>query len=56
MYIYITTTFTNPEGFVITCTNDFPETILSQLNSSNSYYTSGEHDIIFLPKWTLTEY
>ena len=40
------TTLTNSEGLVITYTNDFLETILLQLNSSNNYYTSGEHDII----------
>ena len=40
------TTFTNPEGLAITHTNEFLETILLQLSSSNNYYTSGEHDII----------
>ena len=44
------TTFTNPEGLVITYTNKLLETILLQLNSSNNYYTSGEHSIIFLSK------
>ena len=42
------TTFKNSEGLVITHTNDFLETILLQLNPSNNYYTSGEHDIIFI--------
>ena len=40
------TTLTNSEGLVITYTNECLETILLQLNSSNNYYTSGEHDII----------
>ena len=40
------TTFTNPEGLAISHTNELLETILLQLSSSNSYYTSGEHDII----------
>ena len=40
------TTFTNSEGLVITYTTEFLETLLLQLNSSNNYYTSGEHDII----------
>ena len=40
------TTFTNPEGLAITHTNEFSETVLLQLSSSNNYYTSGEHDII----------
>ena len=42
------TTFTNSEGRVLTYTNELWETILLQLNSSNNYYTSGEHDIIFI--------
>ena len=41
------TTLTNSEGLVITHTNDFLGTTLLQLNPSNNYYTSGEHDIIF---------
>ena len=40
------TTFTNSEGLVITYTNNMLETILLQLNSSSSYYTSGENDIL----------
>ena len=40
------TTFSNSEGSVITHTNGFLETILLTLISSNSYYTSGENDII----------
>ena len=40
------TTLTNSEGRILTYTNEFLETILLQLNSSNNYYTSGEHDII----------
>ena len=42
------TTFTNSEGKLFTYTNDSLETVLLQLNSSNSYYTSREHDIIFI--------
>ena len=41
------TTLTNSEGRVSAYTNDVPEIILLQLGSSNSYYTSGEHGIIF---------
>ena len=40
------TVFTNSEGLVITYTNELVETSLLQLNSSKSYYTSSEHDII----------
>ena len=42
------TTLTNPEGKVFTYTNEFIETILLQLNSSNGYYTSGDDDILFI--------
>ena len=42
------TTFTNSEGKLLTYTNVLLETIVLQLNSSNNYYTSGEHDIIFI--------
>ena len=42
------TTFTNSEGKLLTYTNELLEAILFQLNSSNNYYTSGEHDIIFI--------
>ena len=41
------TILTNSEGIVLTCTNSFLKTISLQLNSSNTYYTSGEHDITF---------
>ena len=41
------TTFANSEGLVITYTDDLLETIVLQLNSSNNYYTSGDHDILF---------
>ena len=44
----IRTTFTNPEGLMVTYANEFLEASLLQLNSSNNYYTSGEHDIIFI--------
>ena len=37
------TTFTNSEGKLLICL----ESVLLQLISSNNYYTSGEHDIIF---------
>ena len=42
------TTFTNSEGKLLTYANEFLETVLSQLNQSNNYCTSGEHDIIFI--------
>ena len=42
------TTLTNRDGTVLTCTNEFIETILSQLNSSNNHYTTGDDDIIFI--------
>ena len=42
------TTLTNPEGKVLTYSNEFIETVLLQLNSSNNYYTSGGDDILFI--------
>ena len=42
------TTLTNSEGKIINYTNEFIETILLQLNSSNNYYTTGDNDIIFI--------
>ena len=42
------TTFTNSEGKLLTYTNGCLEIVLLQLNSSSNYYTSGEHDIIFI--------
>ena len=42
------TTLTNSEGKIINYTNEFIETILLQLNSSNNYYTVGDNDIIFI--------
>ena len=42
------TTLTNSEGKLLTYTNELLETMLLQLNSSNNYYTSGEHDIIII--------
>ena len=42
------TAFTNSEGKVVTCTTEFLETILLQLNASNNYYTTGDDDIIFI--------
>ena len=48
IYIYIMTTLTNSEGLVINYTNDFLDTILLQLNASNSYYTTGDNNMIFI--------
>ena len=42
------TTLANSEGRDLTYTNDFLETISLQHNSSNTYYTAGENDIIFI--------
>ena len=42
------TTLTNSEGKVLTYTNGFIETILLQLNPSNSCYTTGDDDILFI--------
>ena len=42
------TTLTNSEGKILNYTNEFIETILLQLNSSNNYYTTGDDDIIFI--------
>ena len=42
------TTLINSGGKVLTYTNEFIETILLQLNSSNDYYTTGGDDIIFI--------
>ena len=42
------TTLTNSEGKALTYTNEFIETILLQLNSSNNYYTTGDDDVIFI--------
>ena len=42
------TTLTNSQGKVLTYTNEFIETILLQLNSSNNYYTTGDDDILFI--------
>ena len=42
------TTLTNPEGKLLTYTNELIETVLLQLNASNNYYTSGNDDIIFI--------
>ena len=40
------TTFANAEGLVITYTNECLIMILLRMNSSNNYYTPGEHEII----------
>ena len=42
------TTLTNSEDKIFNYTNEFVETILLQLNSSNNYYTTGDDDIIFI--------
>ena len=42
------TTLTNSEGKVLTYTNEFIQTTLLQLNSSNNYYTTGGDDIMFI--------
>ena len=42
------TTLTNSEGKILTYTSEFIETILLQLNSSNTYYTTGDDDILFI--------
>ena len=39
-------TLTNSEGNILNYTNEFIETILLQLNSSNNYYTTGDDDVI----------
>ena len=41
-------TLTNNEGIVLNYTNEFIETVLLQLNSSNNYYTTGDDDILFI--------
>ena len=41
------TTSTSSEGLVITHTEEVLGTSLLHLNSSNNYYTSGEHGIIY---------
>ena len=42
------TTLTNSECKVLAYTNEFIETILLQLNSSNNYYTSGDDGILVI--------
>ena len=42
------TTLTNSEGKRLTYTNEFIEAIMLQLSPSNSYYTSGDDDILFI--------
>ena len=42
------TTLTNSGSKVLTYTNEFIETVLLQLNSSNDYYTTGGDDILFI--------
>ena len=42
------TTRTNSEGKCLPYTNEFIETTLLQLNSSNNYYTTGDDDILFI--------
>ena len=50
------TTITNSEGRVLTYTNEASETMLLQLNPSNNYYTSGEHDLVFTKTGSETYY
>ena len=42
------TTLTNSESKILNCTNEFIETILLHLNSSNNYYTTGDDDVLFI--------
>uniref|UniRef100_UPI00404B2DF6 hypothetical protein n=1 Tax=Flavobacterium sp. TaxID=239 RepID=UPI00404B2DF6 len=42
------TSLTNSEGKDLIYTNEFIETILLQLNSSNNYFTTGNDDVIFV--------
>ena len=42
------TTFTNSESRVLTYTNEILESSLLQLNYSKNYYTTGEHNIMFI--------
>ena len=42
------TTLTNSQGNILNYTNEFIETILLQLNSSNNYYTTGDDDVYSL--------
>ena len=42
------TTLTNSQGNTLNYTNEFIETIILHLNSSNNYYTTGDDDIIFI--------
>ena len=42
------TTLTNSEGKVLTYNNEYIETILLQLKSSNNYYTTGDDNILFI--------
>ena len=39
-------TLTNSQGKILNYTNEFIETILLQLNSSNNYYTTGDDEVI----------
>ena len=48
MILYIVITLTNSEGTILTYTNEFIETILPQLNSSDNYYTTGDDGILFI--------
>ena len=41
------TTIRNPEGRDLSFTSVLFKPILLQLNASNKYYTTGEHNIIF---------
>ena len=42
------TTLTNSKGVIHNYTNEYLESILVQLNSSNTYYTTEGVDVIFI--------
>ena len=44
----VMTTWTNSEGKDLSYTKGLLQTIILQLNGSNTYYTTGEHDVIFI--------
>ena len=46
--LHIKTTLTNSGGKDLTSTNEFIETTLLQLSSSNNHYTTGDDDVKFI--------
>ena len=46
--LHIMTTLINSESKISNYTNEFIETILLQLNSSNNSYTAGDDDVLFI--------